>query len=122
MPVAISGNREDLEVFVAWARMWGWRGGEGGGGGDFDPPVHLLHFLLFFWEEGDSRASLEAERGGRVKWRVFRIIDSWPPAPRVTSQVYFPSCVSVNSVCVCVSAYTPEPVMPNKTEALRFNP
>lgn len=64
MPVAISSNREDLEVFSMV--------GGGGGWGDFDSPV-LLHFSSFL--EGEIGSELEAERA-RVKWRVFRIIDS----------------------------------------------
>lgn len=51
---------------------------------------------LFFpsqeWERERARC--------RVKWREFRIIDHWLPALGMTSQVRFPSRVSVNSVAL----------------------
>lgn len=50
--------------------------------------------LPLFSGRREIESELEAERA-RVKWRVFRIIDSWLPALRVTSQVYF------SIVCEC---------------------
>lgn len=46
---------------------------------------------------------IERQSGARVKWHVFRIIDFWLPALRVTSQVYIPSCVSVNGASAVIS-------------------
>jgi len=70
-------------LFNACRYLWKQGGlGDGGGGGDFNSPVLL--FSLFFLTESEAEAEPP-----RVKWRVFRMIDSWPPAPRVTSQVYF---------------------------------
>lgn len=78
---------------------WLWSGGGVGGW------LWLLSFFTSFLERQRERErgnESEAE-WARVKWRVFSIIDFLClPAPRVTSQVYFPPCVSVNSVCVCL--------------------
>lgn len=66
---------------------------------------------------------LESERA-RVKWCVFRVIDSWLPALRVTSQVYFFHHVWVWKVCVCghlCVRYRLEPAMLNKSGALWSN-
>lgn len=67
MPVAISGNREDLEVFGV--------GGGVGRGGDFDFACSSSSLRLF-----SGRREIESEseaKRARVKWRVFRIIDFW---------------------------------------------
>lgn len=62
----------------------------------------------------------------RVKWHVFTIIDFSLPAPRVTSQVHFPSCVSVNGVCLRLSVDLPvcglEPATWNEAQVLWFKP